>query len=366
MLPSGPPGQLVLVGVGEPGAAGRWARTRRSRSPWSAPGPAPPTPTRRHGSFSTTVQCTLNCCPASFRHWVSFEPLRSCAAGRPSRRWWIVTQSLQPAGVHDHLVDRPAARRRSRSRARPSSRGQLLGALPLAPGRARPRARRGAGGCRTAPAPPRGVARQQVVLEALHQRAHELQRLIGHRADHGAGGRGEREAQSQRHPARRPSRRRSARPSRRRSARPARRCPASARPPAPPGACGPGTRSRRARRSAGCGCARHAGSGSRRRRSTSRTSIRKDAERAPIRIEARSAVAAGAALEQDLLDLEPGGDVGRRGAGRRVRSRPGRPRARRPASAAASAKFSAAGRSRPAKSARSGESGPAASIECTR
>ncbi len=40
--------------------------------------------------------------------------------------------------------------------------------------------------------------------------------------------------------------------------------------------------------------ARQAGSGSTRRRSTSRTSIRKEAEREPITIEARSAVAAGA------------------------------------------------------------------------
>ena len=40
---------------------------------------------------------------------------------------------------------------------------------------------------------------------------------------------------------------------------------------------------------------RHAGIGSTRSRSTRRTSIRKDDERAPIRIEARSAVAEGAA-----------------------------------------------------------------------
>ena len=56
---------------------------------------------------------------------------------------------------------------------------------------------------------------------------------------------------------------------------------------------------------------RQAGIGSTRRRSTRRTSIRKDEDRAPITIDARSAVAAGAALEQDLLDLDPRGDVGR-------------------------------------------------------
>ena len=30
-----------------------------------------------------------------------------------------------------------------------------------------------------------GVAREQVGLEALHQRAHQLERLAGHRGDHG-------------------------------------------------------------------------------------------------------------------------------------------------------------------------------------
>ena len=152
--------------------------------------------------------------------------------------------------------------------------------------------------CNRIPNAPGGrvVARQQVVLEPLHQRADQRRVLAGDRRGDLRGDRRQGQAQAQLGAADEHRRRRSGRSAARRSRCPGRRCPTSGRSARQARSRRRrGRRARRGRRSGGCGCARQAGRASTGSRSISRTRKRKERERAPITIEARSAIDSGAA-----------------------------------------------------------------------
>ena len=201
----------------------------------------------------------------------------------------MVTQSSSARRIHHHLVE---ALRRS---------GHLDGALDLHRAPSGSSDSHSASAWSTARSKRRGrmpymrgglvrIARQDVGLEALHQRAHQLERLAGHGGHHGARRRGEGGRQPQRHAPHADRRPRSPRPAPRRSARRGRRCRASARPRPAPRGCARGTRSRRARRSAGCGSRASAAGAA---RGGARPAARAAGTRtspAPITIDARSAV----------------------------------------------------------------------------
>ena len=166
---------------------------------------------------------------------------------------------------------------------------------PTRAARARPPRRRSAGGRRTRPRRV-AVAREQVVLERLHQRADQRGVLAGDRGGDHRRDRRERDAEPQRRDGGPSSRRRCGRSCRRRSSRPARRCPTT-RPRRRRARWrrAPGSPARRGRRSARSGCSRQAGSASTGSRSIRRTRKRNERERAPITIDARSAIPSGTA-----------------------------------------------------------------------
>ena len=140
-----------------------------------------------------------------------------------------------------------------------------------------------------------GVARQQVGLEALHQRAHQLERLAGHGRDHGARGRGERSLEAERQP---PDAHRlrdpldhaavghHVGPGRRRATGPPHPAPAES---------GRGTRPRRARRSAGCDCRASEVTAAPAAAPPGERECESSTTTAPITMDARSAVEPGTA-----------------------------------------------------------------------